>query len=128
MYGAIIELGIIPEIHIDGYIEDLLPDFAELGIRAIKPFQVMNDINHYKEKYGLLAVGGWDAFGRGNQEDSSEEEIRRSVRVAMDAYGPGARYVFWPSGVTARYQKHAEIIRDEARVYGRAFYGGDAGR
>ena len=122
MYSAIIELGIIPEIHIDGYIEDLLPDFAELGIRSIKPFQVMNDINRCKEQYNMLAIGGWDAFGPGNQENSSEEEIRQSVRVAMDTYGPSSRYVFWASGVTARYKKHAEIIADEARSYGVSFY------
>lgn len=39
--------------------------------------------------YGLIAIGGWDSFGRGNQADSTEEEVRDSVRLAMDTYGPG---------------------------------------
>ena len=122
MYGAVTELGVIPEIHIDGLIEDILPDLAELGIRAIQPFQVMNDINRYKEQYGLLAIGGWDAFGRGNQEDSTEEDIRASARLAMDTYGPGGRYVFWGSGITGRYPGHMDILTDEANIYGRNYY------
>ena len=122
MYSTIIELGVIPEIHVDGYIEDIIPDIIELGIRAIQPFQVMNDINHYKEKYGLIAFGGWDAFGPGNKEESTEDDIRESVRLAMDTYGPTYRYVFMGSGATARFKRHVSIIADEARTYGRAFY------
>ena len=122
MYAAITELGVIPEIHIDGYIEDVIPDFVELGIRAIQPFQIMNDVNHYKEKYGLIAIGGWNAFGPGNMEESTEEEVRQSVRLAMDTYGPTYRYVFMESGVTGRFKKHKEYMVDEARIYGHAFY------
>ena len=122
MYSAIIELGVIPEIHVDGYIEDVIPDFVELGIRAIQPFQVMNDINLYKEKYSLTAFGGWDAFGPGNKEESTDEEIRASVRLAMDSYGPGYRYVFSGSGATARFKRHIAVMADEARIYGHAFY------
>ena len=122
MYAAMIELGVIPEIHVDGYIEDVIPDFIELGIRAIQPFQVMNDINHYKEKYGLIAIGGWDAFGPGNKEESTEEDIRASVRLAMDTYGKTSRYVFMGSGASAKFDRHIKIMTDEARKYGHAFY------
>ena len=122
MYDAIIDLGAIPEMHVDGYIEDIMDDYIELGIKAIQPFQVFNDINYYKEKYGLLCIGGWDAIGRGNQADSTEEEVRASVRLAMDTYGPGSRYVFFPSGTTPRFAHVGGIVNDEALNYGLQFY------
>ena len=79
-------------------------------------------INLYKEKYGLIAIGGWDSFGKGNQADSTEEEVRDSVRLAMDTYGPGGRYIFWESGITPRFQEQGEYLADEARKYGSSFY------
>ena len=122
VYHAIAELGAIPEMHVDGYIEDVIPDFVDVGVRAIQPFQVMNDINRYKDEYGLLAIGGWDAFGPGNMEDATEEEIRSSVRLSMDTYGPSGRYVFWNSGAIPRDEKHMMYLRDEALEYGQSFY------
>ena len=122
MYDAVIELGALPEMHVDGYIEDIILDYVEIGIKAIQPFQIFNDVNYYKEKYGLLAVGGWDAFGRGNQADSTEEEVRASVRLAMDTYGPGGRYVFSENGVSPAFKHVGPVISDEARRYGLNFY------
>lgn len=122
MFDAITELGALPEMHCDGFVEDLIPDWVEIGVKAIQPFQAFNDINKFKEEYGLIAVGGWDAFGPGNQENTTEEEARESVRLAMDSFAPGYRYVFWESGVTPRYLQTKEYIQDEARIYGAQFY------
>ena len=121
-FEAVRESGAIAQVHCDGYIEDILPDYAAMGVQMIQPFQVYNDINAAKEKYGFIAVGGWDSFGRGNQKDSTEEEIRQSVRLAMDTYGVGNRYVFWQSGVTPAFRRTQEILEDEARIYGRKFF------
>ena len=88
----------------------------------IQPFQVFNDINRAKVKYSMTAIGGWDAFGPGNQKDSTEEEIRASVRLAIDTYAPGGRYVFWESGATDAFPETVRIIRDEARIYGHQYY------
>ncbi|MCL1804600.1 MAG: hypothetical protein FWG28_01130 [Clostridiales bacterium] len=121
-YDAIRELGAIPQMHVDGRIGDVMEDYAELGVRMIQPFQVFNDINFYKEKYDVVAVGGWDAFGPGNLPGSTEEDTRASVRLAMDTYGPGGRYAFWNSGATPRYPDRLKWIDDEAEKYGRDFY------
>lgn len=110
------------EIHCDGLIEDILPDYAEMGVEIIQPFQVFNDIQAAKEKYGFIAVGGWDAFGPGNMEEATEEVARQSVRTAMDAYGGGGGYLFWNSGVLNDGTKKKEWIIDEAYKYGRGFY------
>lgn len=117
---AVRDLGAYAELHCDGNIEELLPDFAEIGVQVLQPLQVFNDINAAKEKYGFIAIGGWDSFGPGNQKDATEEEIRQSVRTAMDRYGEGNRYVFWESGVTPVFQYNARILADEAYHYGRS--------
>lgn len=122
MFAAVIDLGAIPVIHVDGHIEELIPDFVEIGVKAIQPFQVFNDINTAKDKYSLVAIGGWDAFGNGNQSDSTEADVRESVRLAMDTYGPGGRYIFWGSGITPRFKENSQYMADEARIYGHNFY------
>ena len=119
---AVIELGAIPEMHVDGCVEDILEDYADIGVKAIQPFQVFNDINAAKEKYGFIAIGGWDAFGSGNLPDSTEEDVRAAVRLAMDSYGPGYKYCFWASGVTPSFPGYQEWINDEAQTYGRSYY------
>jgi hypothetical protein len=119
---AIADLGAIPQMHVDGNVGAVVGDYAEMGVRMIQPFQVYNDINACKEKYGFIAVGGWDSFGRGNQEDTTEEEARASVRLALDTYGPGNRYVFWASGLTPSYPHIARWVGDEAEKYGRDFF------
>jgi hypothetical protein len=88
----------------------------------IQPFQIFNDIEGAKKKYGFIACGGWNAVGPGNQSDSTEEEVRQSVRLAMDSYGPTGRYIFWESGATPRYPKILEWLKDERETYGLNFY------
>ena len=120
--SAVRDLGAYAEIHSDGLIEDIIPDFAEMGVQVLQPLQVFNDVNTIKHKYGMTAIGGWDAFGPGNQKDASDDEIRASVRLAMDTYGKGNRYVFWESGLTPVFERHKTILADEARVYGLNYY------
>ena len=122
VYDAVRELGAIPQMHVDGYVEEVLEDYHDIGVRMLQPFQVFNDINKYKKLYNIVAVGGWDAFGPGNRPESTEEDMRASVRLAMDSYGPGGMYVFWRSGVTRKQTDRMQILDDEARKYGRAFY------
>jgi len=119
---AILEEGVMPVMHVDGNVSLILEDYAEMGIQCIKPFQIFNDIEKAKKDYGFLAIGGWDAFGRGNQPDSTEEEVRQSVRDAMDKYAPSGKYAFWSSGVTPRYPDHMRWLEDEAEKYGKKFY------
>jgi uroporphyrinogen-III decarboxylase len=122
LFKAIQDLGAIPQMHVDGLVENVIPDYVEIGAKMLQPFQVFNDINKYKEKYGLVAVGGWDAFGPGNQHTSTEEETRKSVRLALDSYGPGGKYVFFNSGATPRYPERLKAMDDEVKKYGTDFY------
>jgi hypothetical protein len=121
-YEAVEELGAFPEMHVDGCVDSILQDYADIGIKMIQPFQVFNDIEGAKKKYGFIACGGWNAVGPGNQSDSTEEDVRKSVRLAMDSYGPTGRYIFWESGATPRYPKILEWLKDERETYGLTFY------
>ena len=111
-----------PEIHTDGEFEAILGDYAEMGIKVIQPVQIYNDIEAAKKKYGFVCIGGWDSFGPGNLPDSTEEEVRQSVRTAMDAYGKTNRYAIYFSGCTARNPERMAILADEAEKYGHSFY------
>ena len=122
MFGAVRELGAYGVIHCDGYIEPFLMDFVEIGIQALQPFQIFNDINRLKEEHKIMAIGGWDCFGRGNMSDSTEEEVRDSVRIAMDTFSPGYRYAFQQGGAAPRYKQNSVWLADEASKYGKTFY------
>lgn len=122
VFDAIRQEGVRAEIHVDGLISDILPDLAEMGVSVIQPFQIFNDIEQAKRDYGMVCVGGWDAFGPGNLPDSTEEDVRQSVRTAMDAYAPSGRYAFWCSGATPRHPERLRWIEDEAERYGHSFY------
>jgi hypothetical protein len=121
-FDAIIELGAFPEMHVDGKVEAILDDYNDLGVKMIQPFQVFNDIEAAKAKYGFVACGGWNAVGPGNQSTSTEEEVRASVRLAMDSYGPSGKYIFFESGATPRFPDIPKWIADEATTYGTDFY------
>ncbi|MBE6031785.1 MAG: hypothetical protein E7224_01150 [Clostridiales bacterium] len=109
-------------IHVDGRIEELIPDFAELGVTVIQPFQVYNDIEKAKKEYGIAAIGGWDSFGPGNDPNADEETIRASVRKAMDAYAPTGDFAIWFSGAALGSAEKMGWLADEAEKYGRQFY------
>ncbi|KPU43157.1 uroporphyrinogen decarboxylase (URO-D) [Oxobacter pfennigii] len=122
VFEAAIELGCRAQMHVDGYVEPVIPDYAEIGVSVIQPFQVFNDIEKAKRDYGIVCIGGWDAFGPGNQQEADEETVRQSVRLAIDTYGPTGKYVFWCSGATDRNPEQLLWLNDEADKYGHAFY------
>lgn len=122
IYDTLNDMGIRTEIHVDGKVEDILPLYASMGIQAIQPFQVFNDIEKAKKDYGFVAIGGWDAFGPGNADGATEEEVRASVRKAMDDYAATGSYAIWFSGASASSKEKIAWLNDEADKYGHLFY------
>ena len=122
IYDVLKDQGIMCEIHVDGCVDEIIPDYAEMGIQVIQPFQIFNDIEKAKKEYGIIAVGGWDAFGPGNASNATEEEVRASVREAMDKYAPTGNYAIWFSGAAAVSKEKMFWLQDEADKYGHTFY------
>lgn len=98
MNDAAKALGIIPEIHICGKCEVILPDVIEEGSYAWQAAQPMNDIAGIIETYGdrLTVIGGYDTQGRPASPDATDEEIIAEVDRCVAEYGKfGHSYGFF---------------------------------
>ena len=122
VFDYVRDKGIIAEMHVDGNVNAVIGDYAEMGISVIQPFQVFNDIEKAKRDHGIVCIGGWDAFGPGNVDNATEEQVRASVRTAMDAYAPTGKYAIWFSGASATSPEKMFWLNDEAEKYGHTFY------
>lgn len=122
IFSFVRDQGLMAEMHVDGDVNEIIADYAEIGIQVIQPFQVFNDIERAKREHGIICVGGWDAFGPGNAPNATEEDVRGSVRKAMDDYAPTGKYAIWFSGASATSPDKMFWLNDEAEKYGKTFY------
>lgn len=112
--------GKIYEHHSCGNITAIIGDLVEIGLDALNPLNVCNDLESIKKTYGdrLTMVGGLN-----NQvidrESVDEETIRQEVRRAMDAYAGGGNYI--PSAIYTK-QRTVDIASDEIARYGKYIY------
>lgn len=104
-------------------------DLVRIGINSWEPVQLSNDILEIQKKFGrsLVIGGGWEGRGRLLDPDVTDDEIRESVRAAMDAYAPNGGYMFagsfTPGSTNDERAKHKnEVLHREVRDYGRTFY------
>lgn len=111
------EYGMIYMHHSCGYIQQIIPDLVEIGVDAINPVMVCNDVDFIMENYGdkITIVGGID-----NQfidsGHATEEEIREEVRNKMDKYVNAGRYLpFYIPNTESTFG----IYVDEVNRYGR---------
>lgn len=111
------ELGMIYMHHSCGYIQQIIPDLVEIGVDAINPMMVKNDIDYVLENYGdkITVVGGLD-----NQfmesPGTTEEEIRNEIRTRMDRYVNKGRYLPF---IIPNNKRVFDIYIDEVIKYGR---------
>ncbi len=115
------ELGMIFEMHSCGYIKPTIGELVEMGIDALQPLQYCNDVEEVKTQYGdkILINGGFDAQGVLEHPNSSEADIRDSVRKTLDELAVNGRFV---ASYPIIDSKVAEIVIDEIETYGKAFY------
>ncbi|MCQ2405708.1 MAG: hypothetical protein MJ067_00640 [Oscillospiraceae bacterium] len=95
---AAISMGIIPQIHICGKCESIIPDVIEEGSVAWQCAQPSNDIEGIIEKYGdrFSVLGGYDTQGRPGVPTATEEQIINEVDRCFDEYGKfGRGYAFF---------------------------------
>ena len=103
--------------HSCGYIQQIIPDLVEIGVDAINPMMVKNDIDYVLENYGdkITVVGGLD-----NQfmesPGTTEEEIRNEIRTRMDRYVNKGRYLPF---IIPNNKRVFDIYIDEVIKYGR---------
>jgi hypothetical protein len=120
--------GIPVAMHNCGHSEVFFEDLVKIGVVQWDPVQLINDIPGIQARYGrnLVLCGGWEGRGRLLEEDVTEEELRQSVRDAMDKYGKNGGYQIGANfmGATGDQKIAAKnkIVRDEAYVYGHNYY------
>ncbi len=87
-------------IHCDGAIEEILPDFIEIGIDVLNPLQTSArgmDPALIKRRYGRdLAFWGGGVDTQTTLPHGSLDDIRREVRERVELLGAGGGYVFAP--------------------------------
>lgn len=116
------EKGMIYEHHSCGYIQTIVPDLVEIGVDALNPLNVCNDVAWIKKNYGdKITIKGGADNQKIDRDGVSEEEIRQEVRRIMDAYAPGGRYM--PEFTFTNAQRRA-IFLDEVEKYGKDIYKG----
>jgi hypothetical protein len=124
---AVRAMGVIPNLHVCGKCDSIVPDFVEEGAEAWEICQPENDLVGLQKKLGdkLAFLGGYDNQGPLSRKDPSEEELRASVREAIDNYGPGGNYVFFgflmftDSDIA---MKCIGVMIDETMKYGTNYY------
>ena len=87
------ELGMIYIHHSCGHIEQIIPDLVEIGVDAINPMMISNDLDTLMEKYGdkITFCGGIDS--QTMEIEATPEAVTREVRKAMDKYANKGRYL-----------------------------------
>jgi uroporphyrinogen decarboxylase len=85
-------------IHCDGAIEEILPDFIEIGIDILNPLQTSAkgmDPRKIKQKYGKdLAFWGGGVETQSTLPFGTVEDIQQEVRTRVQLLGTGGGFVF----------------------------------
>ena len=124
---AVRSMGIIPNIHICGRCEAIVPDVADEGSQAWEVCQPENDLLGLQEALGdkLAFLGGFDMRGELAWGEQPEEVLRAAARECIDKYAPGGNYGFqgmilYADG--AQFGRALRILNDECLRYGTNYY------
>lgn len=124
---AIHNEGALVEFHCCGNCQYLIGEFLDIGVDICQLPEPNESLLRDKERFGnrLVMTGGWDRHGPGCVPGASEEEVRQSVRTAIDTYGRDGALIFWDGGIcgSSEDSKQKTIwVLDELHRYGRTFY------
>lgn len=121
------ERGLIPNLHVCGKCEAMVPTIIEEGSPMWEVCQPENDLVGLGKKYGdkLAFYGGYDMIGEFAYRGATEEELRASVRETIDKYAPQGNFAFMGMIMTTDMEKmikYMTILGDEALKYGTNYY------
>ena len=116
-FKRVVEKATIPWVHhSDGNIEPLIPDFIELGVAGMHPFEKgAADIRAAKRTYGdkICIFGNLDLNILG---DGSPEDVDAEVRNLIRDLAPGGGYVITSGNSLAGYLKPDNVRAFAAAV------------
>lgn len=114
--------GMLYEHHSCGFVQPLIEDMIEIGIDALNPLNVCNDVEEVLQNYGkgILILGGLNARLI-DTADSTEEQVRAEVRRAIDSYA-GQDRLYLPYYIPTN-ETRFRIVQDEITTYGNSANG-----
>ncbi len=120
-------IGALAEFHCCGNCQYIVEEAVESGYDIFQLAMPNEQLLADKKRYGsrLAMTGGWDRQGPGNKENASEEDVRQSVRTAIDTYGKDGGLIFWDGGIIGQgevIENRKAWVFDEVRKYGREVY------
>jgi hypothetical protein len=96
--------GLIYQHHSCGYIEPLLPEFAEIGVDALDPLQgnCNPNLKALKAEYGkqITFVGGFNNVEVFDRMGVTAKECKAEYRRVVNALAPGGSYIAYPGSLT----------------------------
>ncbi len=114
-----VERGLPITFHNCGKCECYIDMMRSVGTTLWEPCQTCNDVFGIKKKYGnsLVLAGGWEAKGRLQEPDCTDEEIVESLRYTIRTLAEGGGYCFLGGYTAPRVGKdaashRAQLIRD----------------
>ena len=113
--------GVIISYHNCGRCEDFMQDFVDIGTQIWNCATPVNDLKAFKEKYDNKIIV--ELMPR-IYPNANEEQTRKQVRDAIDAYAPGGAFIWIGSSSTNNPEGRAvdEWVYDEVSKYGKNFY------
>lgn len=126
-FDAVRDMGVIPNIHVCGKCEAIIPDLVEEGANAWEVCQPENDLLRLQSQLGnrLAFIGGFDMKGKLSYTEVSEEELRAAVRETIDRYAPGGNYAMMGMILYSdigKFIRTMNIMSDETHKYGTNYY------
>ncbi len=122
--GIIREAGLPVFFHIDGKVDNLIPDYIDMGVDVLNPIDpsgAMQDIYEIKSNYGSRITLSGNINIDTVLKDGTPEEVRKDVIEHMDRLGKGGGYI-----VSSSHNLHELIpvenfyaMRDAVMEYGR---------
>ncbi len=124
---AVRAMGVIPNQHICGKCETIIPDLVDEGAESWEICQPENDLIGLQARLGdkLAFIGGFDMKGKLTYTDATEEELRSNVRETIDKYAPGGNFTIQGLVLYSdinKFVKTKAILSDEAVKYGTNYY------
>ena len=125
---AVRSYGMIPDMHVCGKPEQVVPGFVDEGFEAWQVVQPENDIVALQKTCGdkLAFIGCWDFQAKWIQPGQvpTEEEIRQLVRDTIDSYGPGGNIGIMGMITNPAVDMFTAMmaINDEIVKYGTGYY------
>ncbi|WP_073079519.1 uroporphyrinogen decarboxylase family protein [Sporobacter termitidis] len=124
---AVRAMGVIPNTHVCGKCEAIVPDLVDEGSEAWEICQPENDLSALQAKLGgkLAFIGGFDMKGRFAYMDLTEEALRAAVRETIDTYAPGGNYAMLGMILYSdpgKFVHTMAIMSDETVKYGTNYY------